>query len=122
MNKIFLIILLFNSAFARAEDWKLISTDNLSNTFLSNEKIIDLDNKKRFKVKSIFKNSRDIMGLQYNSTITSFIISCELDLINARQQFAFNGNELVWTFPESTKDERASAEIPKKALEEVCIK
>ena len=116
------MILLVTSFSARGEDWVLISTDNSSQIFLSDEKIIKEGSKKRFKVKSIFKNDRDLMGLKYNSTVNHYVISCELDLVSVRQQFAFNDEELVWIFPESNKDERASLEIPKKALEEVCSK
>ena len=75
------MILLVTSVSARGEEWTLISTDDSSQTFLSYEKIIKEDSKKRFRVKSIFKNYRDLMGLQYNSTINSYVISCELDLV-----------------------------------------
>lgn len=47
-------------------------------------------------------------------------ISCELDLLDYKQQFAFNNDELIWTFPGSTKAEKASIEIPKKVLEQIC--
>ena len=116
------MVLLFTSFSAKSADWLLISTDNSSEIFLSDEKITDTEGKKPFKVKIDFKNSRDIMGLKYNSMTKLYVISCKLDLVNFRQQFAFNNDELVWTFPESTKDEKASLEIPLKVLEEVCNK
>lgn len=120
MNKIFFIILLFTSLTARSEDWTLVSTDNSSKIFLSNEKTITENGKKFFKVKSIFNEYRDLMGLKYNRAINLYVISCELNLLNYKQQFAFHNDELIWTFPASTKVEQASIEIPKKVLEQVC--
>ncbi len=120
MNKIFFIILLFTSLTARSEDWSLVSTDNSLKIFLSNEKTITKNGKKLFKVKSIFNDYRDLMGLKYNLAINLYVISCELDLLDYKQQFAFNNDELIWTFPGSTKVEKASIEIPKKVLEQIC--
>ena len=120
LNKILLAVLLFSSVFARSEDWTEASFDNSTQVLLSKEKNIKADGKKRFKVKSIFKNYRDIMGLQYNSTITEYTISCETDSVSAKQQFAFNNDELVWTFPEFNKEVKASLEMSRKVLEKVC--
>ena len=120
LNKILLVILLFSSVFARSEDWTETSIDNSTQVLLSKEKNLSADGKKRFKVKSIFKNYRDIMGLQYNSTVTQYTISCESDSVSAKQQFAFNNDELVWTFPEFNKEVKASLEISGKLLEKVC--
>jgi hypothetical protein len=60
------------------------------------------------------------MGLKYNLAINLYVISCEFDLLDYKQQFAFNNDELIWTCPGSTKAEKASIEIPKKVLEQIC--
>ena len=120
MNKFLFLVLLLISLAARSEDWIVISTDNTSKLFLSNEKSITVKGKKLIKIKSTFNDYRDLMGLKYNSTISIYVTSCELDLVDSKQQFAFNDNELVWTFPETNKREKASLAIPKEALDYVC--
>jgi hypothetical protein len=120
VNKFLFLVLLLISLAARSEDWIVISTDNTSKLFLSNEKSITVKGKKLIKIKSTFNDYRDLMGLKYNSTISIYVTSCELDLVDSKQQFAFNDNELVWTFPETNKREKASLAIPKEALDYVC--
>jgi len=90
LNKIVFMILLINCVAATAEEWTETS------------------------------NNRDIMGLQYNSTITLYTVSCELDLVSSKQQFAYNNDELVWTYPEFNKEVKASLEMSGKILEKVC--
>ncbi len=114
------MILLINCVAATAEEWTETSNDNSAQVFLSKEKNSNSDIKKRFKVKSVFNNNRDIMGLQYNSTITQYTVSCELDLVSSKQQFAYNNDELVWTYPEFDKEVKASLEMSGKILEKVC--
>jgi hypothetical protein len=120
LNKIVFMILLINCVAATAEEWTETSNDNSAQIFLSKEKNSNSDVKKRFKVKSVFKNNRDIMGLQYNSTITLYTVSCELDLVSSKQQFAYNNDELVWTYPEFNKEVKASLEMSGKILDKVC--
>ena len=120
LNKIVFMILLINCVAATAEEWTETSNDNSAQVFLSKEKISNSGVKKRFKVKSVLKNNRDIMGLQYNSTITLYTVSCELDLVSSKQQFAYNNDELVWTYPEFNKEVKASLEMSGKILEKVC--
>ena len=120
LNKIVFMILLNYSVAAVAEEWTETSNDNSAQVFLSKEKISNSGVKKRFKVKSVLKNNRDIMGLQYNSTITLYTVSCELDLVSSKQQFAYNNDELVWTYPEFNKEVKASLEMSGKILEKVC--
>ena len=120
LNKIVFMILLINCVAATAEDWTETSNDNSAQVFLSKEKNSNSGVKKRFKVKSVLKNNRDIMGLQYNSTITLYTVSCELDLVSSKQQFAYNNDELVWTYPEFNKEVKASLEMSGKILEKVC--
>jgi hypothetical protein len=120
LNKIVFMILLNNCVVATAEEWTETSNDNSAQIFLSKEKNSNSDIKKRFKVKSVFKNNRDIMGLQYNSTITLYTVSCELDLVSSKQQFAYNNDELVWTYPEFNKEVKASLEMSGKILDKVC--
>ena len=120
LNKIVFMILLINCVAATAEEWTETSNDNSAQIFLSKEKNSNSGVKKRFKVKSVLKNNRDIMGLQYNSTITLYTVSCELDLVSSKQQFAYNNDELVWTYPEFNKEVKASLEMSGKILEKVC--
>jgi len=120
LNKIVFMILLINCVAATAEEWTETSNDNSAQIFLSKEKNSNSDVKKRFKVKSVFKNNRDIMGLQYNSTITLYTVSCELDLVSSKQQFAYNIDELVWTYPVFNKEVKASLEMSGKILDKVC--
>ena len=120
LNKIVFMILLNNCVVATAEEWTETSNDNSAQIFLSKEKNSNSDIKNRFKVKSVFKNNRDIMGLQYNSTITLYTVSCELDLVSSKQQFAYNNDELVWTYPEFNKEVKASLEMSGKILDKVC--
>ena len=120
INKIVFMTLLINCVAATAEEWTETSNDNSAQVFLSKEKISNSGVKKRFKVKSVLKYHRDIMGLQYNSTITLYTVSCELDLVSSKQQFAYNNDELVWTYPEFNKEVKASLEMSGKILEKVC--
>ncbi len=120
LNKIVFMILLINCVAATAEEWTETSNDNSAQVFLSKEKNSNSGVKKRFKVKSVLKNNRDIMGLQYNSTITLYTVSCELDLVSSKQQFAYNNDELVWTYPEFNKEVKASLEMSGKILDKVC--
>ena len=120
INKIVFMILLINCVATTAEEWTETSNDNSAQVFLSKEKNSNSDIKKRFKVKSVFNNNRDIMGLQYNSTITQYTVSCELDLVSSKQQFAYNNDELVWTYPEFNKEVKASLEMSGKILDKVC--
>jgi hypothetical protein len=122
VGKTLFFILLFLSLAARAESWVLVSSDDSSKVFLSYEKKFTVQGKKSFKLKFVFNGYRDLMGLKYNSTESLYVISCDLDLIYSKQQFAFDDVELVWTFPETNKHEKASTALPKDVLEEVCIK
>ncbi len=114
------MILLINCVATTAEEWTETSNDNSAQVFLSKEKISNSGVIKRFKVKSVLKNNLDNMGLQYNSTITLYTVSCELDLVSSKQQFAYNNDELVWTYPEFNKEVKASLEMSGKILEKVC--
>jgi hypothetical protein len=60
------------------------------------------------------------MGLAYNISADEYLFSCESNLILAKQQFLFNDEELVWTFPKIIKSEKISTKIHDESFKAAC--
>ena len=120
-KRLVFIVLILISANAQSDDWFTIDSDGGS---IILARILPADStaspKARLSIKIVHKSPRDMMGLTYNSTIYEYLISCSSDEIYQRKQFLFNGDQLVWTFPESTKKLKASVEIAEKTLRIAC--
>ena len=72
------------------------------------------------QVKSVYKNQRDLMGLSYNVSNNEYLYSCESNLALEKQQFLFNDEELVWTFPKVINPEKITIKIPDEPLKVAC--
>lgn len=115
------IVLILLSASAQSDEWIIFDSDDGS---IISAQILPADppgsKNTRLRTKIAHKNRRDMMGLAYNSTVYEYLISCGSDEIYQRTQFLFDDDQLVWTFPESTKTFRASAEIAEMILRRAC--
>lgn len=121
MNKLVFTALLLVSAWSRAEDWVLLSSDGASRILLDAASIErNASNEVRFQVRRTLGAQRDMMGLGYNATQSRYVLACESGQILFRQQFLLQGEEVVWTFPESGKPQKAGDELPEAVLSTVC--
>lgn len=112
---------MFFSVLAKGDDWILLSSDELSSTFLDASSVKRTSSKQvQFQVKLIFRYPRDMMGLQHNAASTKYTVSCKSGLIFFRQKFLLNDDEIVWTFPASNKKQKAELELSDEVLGKVC--
>ena len=121
MRKFIFAVLLLISAAARGNETVLLSTDELSRTFL----ILPLDdktegNKIRFQIKVVFNTPRDMMGLSFNATTKTYVISCKQDRILLKQEFLLDNDITVWTFPASKNKGKLSSEFSRDILAKIC--
>lgn len=121
MKKIVFLVLMFFSALAKGDDWVLLSSDQLSSTFLDGLSVKRTSSQQaQFQIKLVFRYPRDMMGLQHNAASTKYTVSCKSGLILFRQKFLLNDDEIVWTFPASNEKQKAKLELPDEVLDKVC--
>lgn len=121
MKHVMLVLLLCLSGMARSEDWALIATDDTARTFLDASSVSRATSgETRFSIKLVYHNRRDMMSLEYNGALKHFVLACGSGLMLYRQQFLMNDAEVVWTFPESSKHEKANRELPEAIIRKVC--
>ncbi len=114
-------MLMFSSAFARSDDWVLLSSDELSNTFFNASSVKRSSSKQvQFQTKVIYRSQRDMMGLQHTAALTNYTASCQSGQILFRQKFLLNDDEIVWTFPASDKKQKITMELSDEVLGKVC--
>ena len=121
MKKILFAAFLFLSLSAEANDWVLLSSDELSKTFLDTSSIKRSSSKQiNFQTKQVFRSQRDMMGLQHNAAVTNYKISCQLGLILFQQKFLLNDDEIVWTHPASNKKQKLTLELSDEVVGKIC--
>lgn len=122
MRKIIFIAFILISATVRGNESVLLSSDELSRTFL----ILPFgdkteSNKIQFQIKVVFNNPRDMMGLSFNTTAKTYIVSCKQDRILFKQEFLLDNNETVWTFPVSENKGKPTSEFSRDILTKICL-
>ncbi len=121
MKKILFAALLCLSLSAKGDDWVLLSSDELSKTFLDTSSIKRTASKQiDFQIKQVFNSQRDMMGLQHNAALMKYKISCQLGLILFQQKFLLNDDEIVWTHPTSDKKQKATLELSDEVVGKIC--
>jgi hypothetical protein len=121
MKKILFTALLCLSFSAQANDLVLLSSDELSKTFLDTSSIKRTSSKQiDFQTKQVFRSQRDMMGLQHNAVVINYKISCQLGLILFQQKFLLNDDEVVWTHPASNKKQKAALELSDDVVGKIC--
>jgi hypothetical protein len=121
MKKILSTALLCLSFSAQANDLVLLSSDELSKTFLDTSSIKRSSSKQiDFQIKQVFNSQRDMMGLQHNAALMKYKISCQLGLILFQQKFLLNDDEVVWTHPASNKKQKAALELSDDVVGKIC--
>ncbi len=121
IGKIIFVNFLFAPIAALSSDWIPLTQDDQSRVFIS---LVPLDKASprevRVQVRSFYTNRRDLMGLSYNISKNEYLYSCESNLALEKQQFLFNDEELVWTFPKVIHPEKISIKIPDEPLKVAC--
>ena len=121
MKTLMFAVLLCLSVAARGEDWILISADDTARIFVDASSIIrGPSGETRFTLKFAYQDRRDMMSLEYNAALKKLVVACEQGLVLHQQQFLLNDDEVVWTFPESAKPEKAGKELPEAVIRKVC--
>lgn len=102
-------------------DWVPVASGDTGRILLDAASVErNASNEVRFQVRRILSSQQDMMGLGYNATQSRYVLSCDAGQILFRQQFLLQGDEVVWTFPESSKPQRAGDELPEILLETLC--
>jgi hypothetical protein len=121
MKKILFAAFLCLSFSAKGNDLVLLSSDELSKTFLDTSSIKRTSSKQiDFQIKQVFRSQRDMMGLQHNAAVINYKISCQLGLIFFQQKFLLNDDEVVWTHPASNKKQKAALELSDEVVGKIC--
>ncbi len=121
MNKFVVAWCLLVSAWARAADWVPVASSDDTRILLDAASVErTASNEVRFQLRRLLGGQRDMMGLGYNATQSRYVLSCDSGQILFRQQFLLQGEEVVWTFPESSKPQKAGDELPETLLETLC--
>jgi hypothetical protein len=121
MRKFVVAAALVLSTSAHAEDWVLLSSDDTSRTLLDAASVQRKSSDEvRFQIQRVHSAQKDMMGLQYNITRSRYLLNCQSGLVLFRQQFLLQDDEVVWTFPESDKAQKASMELPDGVMADIC--
>jgi hypothetical protein len=121
VNKIIFVNFLFAPIAALSSDWIALSQDDQSRVFISVDPLDKVSPREvRVQVKSVYTNQRDLMGLSYNVSKNEYLYSCESNLALEKQQFLFNDEELVWTFPKVINPEKINIKMPDEPLKVAC--
>jgi hypothetical protein len=121
MRKFVVAAALVLSTSAHAENWILLSSDDSSRTLLDAASVQRKSSDEvRFQIQRVHSAQKDMMGLQYNITRSRYLLNCQSGLVLFRQQFLLQDDEVVWTFPESDKAQKASMELPDGVMADIC--
>lgn len=123
MRKFVLLTFLLVSCVAQADDWALVSSDDASRTFLGPVAVTSkATDEVRFKIRQVHNTQKDMMGLFFNTTEKVYVLACRSRQMLFRQQFLLVDDEIVWSFPESKKVQKASLELSDEVLVKVCTR
>jgi hypothetical protein len=121
VNKIIFVNFLFVPTAVLSSDWIFLSQDDQSRVFISVDPLDKVSPREvRVQVKSVYTNQHDLMGLSYNVSKNEYLYSCESNLALEKQQFLFNDEELVWTFPKVVNPEKINIKMPDEPLKVAC--
>lgn len=121
MNRFVFALLMLASASAGAEEWVTLSSDGSSRILLDAGSVERKpQGESSFRIKRIYGAQKDMMGLGYNATLSRYVLSCRTGEVLFRQQFLLQDDEVVWTFPESGKVQKASLELPDAVVGAIC--
>ena len=121
VNKIIFVNFLFVPTAVLSSDWIFLSQDDQSRVFISVDPLDKVSPREvRVQVKSVYTNQHDLMGLSYNVSKNEYLYSCESNLALEKQQFLFNDEELVWTFPKVVNLEKINIKMPDEPLKVAC--
>lgn len=121
MHRFIFAVVFWASGASHAADWVVLTSDESSRILLD---LASVERKApdevRFRVKRIHSGQKDMMGLQYNATLGRYVLACDSGIVMFRQQFLLKDDEVVWTFPESGKAQKASQELSDAVIGAVC--
>jgi hypothetical protein len=121
MKSIVPAALLVVSPLVLADDWVLLASDTLNSTFLNTASVSrNAVNETRFRIKLVYNKKRDMMGLSYDSATKDYVVACGANRILSSQHMLLDGDQTVWTFPPTTEQVKADAELPGEVLLRVC--
>ena len=121
MKKILFVVFLCLSFSAKGNGLVLLSSDELSKTFLDTSSIKRSSSKQiDFQIRQVFNSQRDMMGLQHNAAVINYKISCQLGLILFQQKFLLNNDEVVWTHPASNKKQKLTLGLSDEVVGKIC--
>ena len=121
MRNIIFVNFLFLPTVALSSNWIFLTEDEQLRVFFSVDSLDKASPREvQVQVKSVYKNQRDLMGLSYNVSNNEYLYSCESNLALEKQQFLFNDEELVWTFPKVVNLEKINIKMPDEPLKVAC--
>lgn len=121
MKVLVLVVGLIAAAGAHAADWVMVASDAASRTWVDQSSIKrETADQVKVRIKQVFGTPKDMMGLRYDATQSDYRIACQSSQVLFRQQFLMEGDDIVWTYPESNKAQQASLELPEAVTSAVC--
>lgn len=109
------------SAVGTGGNWILLASDGSSSQFISTAATDGAPSgEARAQVKTVFRSAKDMMGLSYNASLTTYRLSCASAQVLSRQRFLLDDDLVVWTFPEVTDAQSARRELSESALNVIC--
>ena len=121
MKPVLCAVLLLVSPLALGEEWILLASDSLNNTYLNADSATrNAAEETRFRIKLVYNKKRDMMGLRYDIATTDYVVACSSNRILSSQRFLLDGDQIVWTFPPANENVKADAELPVAVLSRVC--
>jgi hypothetical protein len=102
-------------------EWILLTSDEVTRTYLEKTPVLRRDTGQvGFRMRVAYAKPRDMMGLQYDSVVSRYLISCPANQVLTVQRFLLQDTAVVWTFPETHDQVPAEREIPGNVLAVVC--
>ena len=121
VKRLLLLALLAVSPQAPGNDWTLLSSDDLSATYLDKASLSrNASNEVLFRIRLAYKRKRDMMGLFSDSATRDYVLACDARLVVSMQHLLWEGDEIVWTFPRATEKVRADRELPAELISRLC--
>lgn len=114
---------ILSSTARSAEDWTQVASDDSATLSMRVDPVREANPASvRLQVRVLYRKPRDMMGLAFDGTTTDYLLSCRSGEILRKQQMLFNGEERVWTFPESTRAVKAATEIAPEVERRACAR
>lgn len=118
-----LFVCVLSSTPHAAEGWTEVATDDASTMSMRVDPAAAADPASvRLQVRVVYRKPRDMMGLAFDGSTTDYLLSCGSREILRKQQMLFNGEERVWTFPESASVVKVATEIAPEVERRACAR